>query len=195
MSISHAQRVAEDGLDWTPDIDDLKPFTQELIRLVRQVIAHPLARCLVRLVNVDAAYGTTESSVRSTVILATAANCVVKDVDAMGSGPGSDQFWILSGSRTIDLHILQQLLDFRVIFGLDLVIVGKILLFAFVPVKLKSVTIKRVLALVARNIGDDCVDVNTRALNQGLWTTRSNCKQLLMGNMMPQGRGDRGFTQ
>lgn len=52
------------------------------------------------------------------------------------------------------LHVLEQLLSLRVIHGLDVVVIKKVLLLRHVVVVLEPVPVQGVLVLVSRDVGD-----------------------------------------
>jgi hypothetical protein len=59
--------------------------------------------------------------------------------------------------------VFQQLLNFRVVFRLDLLVVKEILLFAFMLHKLETMTVESVFILISRNVTDNNVLSDVRA--------------------------------
>ena len=61
--------------------------------------------------------------------------------------------------------------NFRIVFRLDLLVVEKIFLFAFMLYKLKAVAVKGVFILISSNVVDNDVVGSMRALKR-VWFTK-----------------------
>jgi hypothetical protein len=60
----------------------------------------------------------------------------------------------------MNLRILQKLIDFRVIFCLDLLVIGEILFLAFMFIDLETMAVQIIIALIARYIRDQNILCN-----------------------------------
>lgn len=111
----------------------------------------------VGLVDVHALDGAAEGLGGTTVsgVLGLAADGVVEDEDAGGSGAGGCQFprypcW----KRQENSRVLEQLLGLGVVLGLDLVVVEEVLFLAGVVVELEAVAVERVVGFVSGDVSN-----------------------------------------
>lgn len=84
----YSQRVALDGLDGTPDVDDLHAAFEQLLRFVGEVVRHTRQCCGVGLVNVHALHWAPEGFISTACARLLAADGVIEDEDAGGAGAG-----------------------------------------------------------------------------------------------------------
>lgn len=141
----------------TTYIDDLEPLLQQRLGLVREVVRHAADGGRVGLVDVHALDRAAEGLDGTAVsgVLGLAADGVVEDEDAGGSGAGGCQFLRWCWKRQENSRVLEQLFSLGVVLGLDLVVVQEVLFLAGVVVELEAVAIERVVGLVASDVGDD----------------------------------------
>jgi len=53
VGVCESERISEDGLDGTPDVDDLKTLAQKLVCLIREVVPDTVLRGSIGLVDVN----------------------------------------------------------------------------------------------------------------------------------------------
>ena len=90
-SVRDTKRVFADGLDGTPDVDDLVAAFEEAVRVGGEVVADAVGTGFVGLVDVDALDGAAEGlrlvgRVGGAVVGGFAADGVVEDEDLGGAG-------------------------------------------------------------------------------------------------------------
>lgn len=80
--VCDTERVFEDGLDWAPDVDNLRAALKELIGFFGKVVAYAVESSFIGLVNVDALHRTSHLW----RILWWAPDCMVENKDFGRSG-------------------------------------------------------------------------------------------------------------
>lgn len=89
VGLGDGERVAENLLNGTPDVDDLHAALEELLRFVRQVVRNAGETGRVRLVDVDASDGTAETGVAGAGSLGgLAADGMIEDEDLRCASSG-----------------------------------------------------------------------------------------------------------
>lgn len=91
VGVRDGEGVALHGRDGPPDVDDLHPALEQLVRLVREVVRHPRERGRVGLVYVHPLDRTPARGLGASVRGQLAADRVVKDEDPGRAGPVADE--------------------------------------------------------------------------------------------------------
>jgi hypothetical protein len=137
-------------------VDDLDPVLEELLGLVGEVVGYAAERGFVGLVDVNALDGAAEGwAVGGAAVFLLAADGMVEDEDAGSARTvwyGKFLSRVDEGMRHV--RIFEQLLGLRVVLCLDLLVVNKLLLAAFVLVDLEAVVVEVVVWLVAGDVVD-----------------------------------------
>jgi len=147
IGVREGEGVSEDGLDGTPNVDDLKALLEKLIRFIWEVVLDTALGGCVGLVNVNSFSWPTELGGSVADVSWCTADGVVKDENAVCSS-----------------DIFQELFHLWIVFRLDLLVVKEILLLALMLHKLEAMAVEGVFILVSRNVVDNDALGSMRAL-------------------------------
>lgn len=105
VRVSNSERVLEDPLDGTPDVDDLVAVGEEVVGFIGQVVGDTAAGCRVGLVDVHALNGATGVG-GAIAVVGGAADCVAEDEDTGGpcAGGGVSVTGITRGQGSMNTH-------------------------------------------------------------------------------------------
>lgn len=86
VRVRHGEGIFQDGLDRTPDVDDLVSALQKLWRFVWEMEGDPVLGCLVGLVDVDALDGAAKGIAALGCVLGGSTDGMVEDEDSRRAG-------------------------------------------------------------------------------------------------------------
>lgn len=152
MGIGDGQRILQDGLDGTPDVNYLESSLEELGCLVWKMIRHAASGCAVRLIDMNALDGSTQLCSRSIRVFGRTTDGMIEDYNFRGAGAGAVREGDHECRHEARLTHLLRAAPLRIVFALDLLIIEKLFLLAFVIVELKSTVVKRVVKLTAADV-------------------------------------------
>lgn len=177
-SVRDSERVFADGLDGTPDVDDLIAAFEETLSVGGEVVLDALKAGFVGLVDVDALNGAAEGlglvgRVGDGLVVGLAADGVVEDEDFGGAGAGRK--WLVRSlglpledgalkwleyqrqcqKRKVTLRRLQNIFDFRVVIPLDFRLVLKCSFPTNMSVDLETRFVQGVLVLFTADVVHD----------------------------------------
>lgn len=81
MGVSYRERILEDRLDWSPDIDDLVASLEELVRFRGEMVRYSTPGSVVGLINVHAGNRTPQWLLAVTFVACSSADSVVENED------------------------------------------------------------------------------------------------------------------
>ena len=128
ISLCDGERVAVNGFDGTPDVDDLVAGFEQLISEIGQVMGDAGFGGAVGLVDVDSIDWAAERLRWVAHVFLGAADGVVEDEDAAGSSPAVLSIHGLVGGKKEDSRIFEQLLCLGIVLSLYLLVVKEVLL-------------------------------------------------------------------
>jgi hypothetical protein len=148
-----SQRVALDGLDGAPDVDDLYASLKQLVCFVGEMVRYTRQGSFIGLINVHALdWAAQVEPIR--ILWCWAADSVVEDEDAGCAGTENSEQSRSSDGQRKDLRVLEQLLRLGVVSALDLVVVEEVFLVGGVAVELETVAVESVVFLASSNVVD-----------------------------------------
>jgi hypothetical protein len=148
-----SQRVALDGLDGAPHVDDLYASLKQFVCFVGEVVRYTRQGSFIGLIDVHALDWATQVEPIG-ILWRWAADSVVEDEDAGCAGTEKSERSRSSDGQRNDLRVLEQLLRLGVVSALDLVVVEEVFLVGGVAVELETVAVESVVFLTSSNVVD-----------------------------------------